>query len=203
MTLWKDFIRGIWPENPSFRMLIGMCPVLAVTSMAINGLAMGLSVTFVLICSSVMISLVRDLIPSKVRIPCYIVIIATFVTIIDLVLAALFPDIHKVLGIFIPLIVVNCIILGRAEAFASKNPVINSIFDALGMGLGTTWAMTFLGIIRELLGMGTIFGHQVMGEWFTPFIIMVLPPGAFIVLGIILGIINTALAKKTNPQDCR
>ncbi|HHY14176.1 MAG TPA: electron transport complex subunit RsxE, partial [Thermoanaerobacterales bacterium] len=126
MTLWKDFIRGIWRENPSFRMLIGMCPVLAVTSMAINGLAMGLSVTFVLVCSSIMISLVRDLIPSKVRIPCYIVIIATFVTIIDLVLAALFPDIHKVLGIFIPLIVVNCIILGRAEAFASKNPVINS-----------------------------------------------------------------------------
>ncbi|MDI3534255.1 MAG: H+/Na+-translocating ferredoxin:NAD+ oxidoreductase subunit [Thermosediminibacterales bacterium] len=195
MKIWKDFIKGLWEENPTFRLLIGMCPVLAVTNAAINGVAMGLATLFVLVCSSTIISLIKNLIPSKVRIPCYIVVIATFVTIADLVLAAYFPDIHAVLGLFVPLIVVNCLILGRAEAFASKNTVTRSFFDALGMGLGFTWALTFLSIIREVLGMGSIFGFRVLGEWFTPFLIFVLPPGAFITLGIIVGLMNTFTRK--------
>ncbi|NPV43195.1 MAG: electron transport complex subunit E [Firmicutes bacterium] len=202
MRLWKDLFRGIWAENPTFRLLIGMCPVLAVTNSAINGIAMGLATSFVLISSSFIISLVRNFIPSKVRIPCFIVIIATFVTIADLVLAAFFPDIHAVLGLFVPLIVVNCLILGRAEAFASKNPVINSFLDAVGMGLGFTWALTLLSIVREIMGMGSVFGITILGKWFTPFIIMVLPPGAFLTLGILLGIMNTITAKKTTDPQC-
>lgn len=169
--------------------LIGMCPVLAVSNAAINGVAMGTATTFVLVCSSIVISLLRNVIPDKVRIPAYIVIIATFVTIADLILAAITPGVHKVLGLFIPLIVVNCIILGRQEAFASKMPVGRSIFDALGMGLGFTWAITFLSIIRELIGMGTIFGVQVLEH--TPWVIMILPPGAFLTLGILVGLMNT------------
>jgi electron transport complex protein RnfE len=188
--VWRqDFKRGLWEENPTFMQLIGMCPVLAVSNAAINGVAMGTATTFVLVCSSIVISLLRNVIPDKVRIPAYIVIIATFVTIADLILAAITPGVHKVLGLFIPLIVVNCIILGRQEAFASKMPVGRSIFDALGMGLGFTWAITFLSIIRELIGMGTIFGVQVLEH--TPWVIMILPPGAFLTLGILVGLMNT------------
>lgn len=191
MTLLKDLRRGLWRENPIFRLLIGMCPTLAVTNAAINGLAMGLATSFVLICSSIIISLIKNFIPSKVRIPCFIIVIATFVTIADLVLAAFFPDIHAVLGLFVPLIVVNCVILGRAEAFASKNPVHRSIFDALGMSIGFTWALLLISIVREILGMGSVFGINILGKAFTPFLIMVLPPGAFLAMGVLLGIMNT------------
>ncbi|HHX49941.1 MAG TPA: electron transport complex subunit E [Clostridia bacterium] len=187
-----DLLRGLFRENPTFRLLIGMCPVLAVTTMAINGLIMGIAVVAVLVCSSFMISACKSIIPSQVRIPIYIVIIATFVTIADLLLAALVPDVHKVLGLFVPLIVVNCIILGRAEAFASKMPVLRSITDGLGMGLGFTWALVFIGCIRELLGMGSVFGVQVMGEAFVPWEIMQLPPGAFLTMGIIVFVLNLA-----------
>jgi len=202
MRTWKEFIKGLWEENAVFRQLMGMCPTLAVTNAAINGLAMGLATFFVLVCSSIIVSLIKKLIPDKVRIPCYIIIIATFVTIADLFLAAFFPDIQKVLGLFIPLIVVNCVILGRAEAFASKNTVGLAAMDALGMGLGFTWALTLLGIIREVLGMGTVFSIQVMGASFTPWIIFILPPGAFLTLGVLLGIINTFSKKKNTQASC-
>lgn len=140
MRLFKDFVRGLWAENPTFRLLIGLCPTLAVTTSAINGMSMGLATAFVLLCSSALISLLKNVIPGKVRIPAYIIVIATFVTIVDLVMNAYMPDLHQVLGLFIPLIVVNCIVLGRAEAFASKNGVVSSAVDGLGMGLGFTWA---------------------------------------------------------------
>lgn len=202
MRMWKEFIKGLWEENAVFRQLMGMCPTLAVTNAAINGLAMGLATFFVLVCSSVIVAMIKNYIPSKVRIPSFIVVIATFVTIADLFMAAFVPDIQKVLGLFIPLIVVNCLILGRAEGFASKNPVRFAFMDAIGMGLGFTWALTLLGIIREVLGMGSIFGIDVMGANFTPWIIFILPPGAFLTLGILLGIINTFSKKKTNEASC-
>lgn len=190
----NDFLRGLWEENPTFVQLIGMCPVLAVSNAAINGVVMGAATTFVLVCSSIVISALRNFIPEKVRMPSYIVIIATFVTVADMLLAAITPDVHKVLGLFIPLIVVNCIILGRQEAFASKMPVSRSICDALGMGLGFTWAITLVSIIREFLGMGTIFGIQVIEH--TPWVIMILPPGAFLTLGILVGLLNTLKRRK-------
>lgn len=202
MRMWKEFIKGLWEDNAVFRQLMGMCPTLAVTNAAINGLAMGVATLFVLVCSSVIVALIKNYIPSKVRIPSYIVIIATFVTIADLFMAAFFPDIQKVLGLFIPLIVVNCLILGRAEAFASRNPVRFALMDSLGMGIGFTWALTLLGIIREVLGMGSIFGAQVMGDGFIPWIIFILPPGAFITLGILLGVINSFSKKKTSEASC-
>jgi electron transport complex protein RnfE len=167
-----------------------MCPTLAVSISAINGLGMGVSALFVLLCSNIVIAALRNLIPSKVRIPAYILIIATFVTIVDMVLNAFTPDLHKALGIFIPLIVVNCIILGRAEAFARKNNIVRSIIDALGMGIGFTLALTILGIIRELFGKGSIFGFGVMGTAFEPMGILATAPGAFITLGIMLGFVN-------------
>lgn len=187
-----DISRGLFRENPTFRMLIGMCPPLAVTTSALSGLIMGLATAATLICSSVLISIFKNLIPKQVRIPVFIVIIATFVTIIDLLLAALVPDVHKVLGLFVPLIVVNCLILGRAEAFASRMPISRSVTDALGMGLGFTWALTFVGCIRELLGAGTIFGAGIMGENFIRWEIMQLPPGAFFTMGLIVFLLNLA-----------
>lgn len=190
MSLWQDFTNGIWKENPIFRIVLGICSTLAVTTEAKNGIGMGLAVTFVLICSNMFISAMRKIIPDKVRIACFIVIVATFVTIVDLIMAAYFYDLHKALGIFIPLIVVNCIILGRAEAFASKNPVPNSILDGLGMGIGYTMALVILGTIRELLGNGTIFGIAIFGPRYIPFLIAILPPGAFIALGLLLGLMN-------------
>jgi electron transport complex protein RnfE len=190
IRLWRDFLKGIWEENPTFRLVIGMCPVLAVTTAVQNSLVMGVATTFVLVCSSAIISAIKNLIPDKVRIPVYIVIIATFVTIADYVLAAVVPDVHSVLGLFIPLIVVNCIILGRQEAFASKMPLHRSIADALGMGLGFTWALTLLSTIRELLGMGTFMGYPIFGEGYVSWVVMILPPGAFLVLGILVGVMN-------------
>ncbi len=187
-TASQDFFKGLWEENPIFRQLLGMCPTLAVTNAVINGIAMGLATAFVLIFSSFVISLIKRLIPSQVRIATYIVIIASFVTIADRFLAAFFPPISKSLGPFVPLIVVNCIILGRAEAFASKNSVGRSLIDALGMSAGFIIALLVLSSIREVLGSGTLLGTKVMGAWFEPWVIMVLPPGAFITLGILIAV---------------
>lgn len=177
------FIKGLWRENPVFVMLLGMCPVLAVTNSTINAIAMGLATTFVLVMSSTIVSLVRKLIPKQVRIASYILIIATFVTVTEYVLQAVSLEIHGALGAFIALIVVNCTILGRAEAFASKNGVGKSALDGLGVGIGFTFACLCLGIVRELLGNGTLLGIPVMGAAFEPWVIMVLPGGAFFVLG--------------------
>ncbi len=186
----KDFVNGIWKENPTFRLQIGLCPVLAVTSSALNGLGMGLATTFVLMCSSILISALRNIIPAKVRIPCYIVVIATFSTIVDLVMHAMLPDLHRVLGIFIPLIVVNCILMGRAEAYASKHNVLYSAFDGLGMGIGFTWALVLIGAVRELLGSGTLFGYQLVADTAATFGVFSLPPGAFITVGLLIAGMN-------------
>ncbi|MGM0603115.1 MULTISPECIES: electron transport complex subunit RsxE [unclassified Halanaerobium] len=188
--LLDDFKNGLWNENPIFRLVIGMCPTLAVTNTTENGLAMGIATSFVLISSEIVISLIKKLIPKNVRIPSYILIIATFVTFTDYFLKAFYPGIAASLSLFIPLIVVNCLILGRQEAFASRNPVHRAIADGLGMGIGFTWALTLLGAVRELFGMGSIFGFQILGAWYKPMIIMVLPAGAFITLGILVGIMN-------------
>lgn len=190
MSLARQFWRGIVTENPTFRLVLGMCPTLAVTTEAVNGIGMGLATLFVLVCSNVAVSLLRSVIPAKVRIPAYIVVIATFVTVVDLVMNAYAHDLHKALGVFIPLIVVNCIILGRAEAFASKNGVLPSAADGLGMGVGFTLSLTLLGSVRELLGNGTWFGLPVMGSGYQPLIVMILPPGAFITLGCLLAGMN-------------
>jgi electron transport complex protein RnfE len=189
MSIYRDFTKGIIRENPVFRLLLGMCPVLAVTTEAVNGLCMGAATTFVLIMSGLIISSFRKLIPEKVRIPIFIVVIATFVTIVDMIIASLSYKLYRALGIFIPLIVVNCIILCRAEAFSSKNPVVNSLADALGMGIGFTLSLTVLASVREVLGNGTIFGITILPN-FEPILVMILPPGAFIALGVILGIMN-------------
>ena len=190
ISLSKEFLKGLWDENPILRMLLGLCPTLAVTNSAINGLSMGLATTFVLLSSSILISLLRKIIPSQVRIAGYIVIIATFVTVADKFLAAYLPDISKELGPYVPLIVVNCIILGRQEAFSSKNRVGRSIIDALGMGLGFILVLLVLGSIREILGSATLFNMQVLGDWFNPWMIMILPPGAFLTLGLLIGLGN-------------
>jgi len=184
----QEFVKGLWDENPIFRQLLGLCPTLAVTNAVINGFAMGMATSFVLIFSSLVVSSIKKLIPSQVRIASYIVIIATFVTIVDRIMAAFFPPISKSLGPYVPLIVVNCIILGRQEAFSSKNTVGRSLIDALGMSSGFIIALLILSSIREILGAGTFLGYQVMGAWFKPWIIMLLPPGAFITLGILLAI---------------
>lgn len=196
MVLLRDLFRGLWEENPTFRLLIGLCPTLAVTTSAINGMSMGLATAFVLLCSSALISLLKNIIPGKVRIPAFIIVIATFVTIVDLVMHAYLPDLHSVLGLFIPLIVVNCIVLGRAEAFASKNSVLRSAIDGLGMGLGFTWALTLLGSIREVFGAGSIFGVSFLKEGTTTLGIMSLPPGAFITLGILIAVMNMISARQ-------
>jgi electron transport complex protein RnfE len=190
MSLWKDFSKGLWKDIAPFRIVLGLCPVLAVTTAADNGLGMGLATTFVLTCSNALVSSLRKIIPRKVRIASYILIIATFVVIVELVMQAYFYSLYMILGIFIPLIVVNCIILGRAEAFASKKPILNSIADGLGMGLGFTMSLTVLGAIREILGNGTLFGFSLFGPDFSPFVFMVKPPGAFVCLGILLGAMN-------------
>ena len=190
MSLWKDFSKGLWKDIAPFRIVLGLCPVLAVTTAADNGLGMGLATTFVLTCSNALVSSLRKIIPRKVRIASYILIIATFVVMVELIMQAYFYSLYMILGIFIPLIVVNCIILGRAEAFASKKPILNSIADGLGMGLGFTMSLTVLGAIREILGNGTLFGFSLFGPDFSPFVFMVKPPGAFVCLGILLGAMN-------------
>ena len=179
-------LNGILNENPTFRLVLGMCPTLAITYQASNGIGMGLATTFVLVFSNLVISLLRNLIPEKIRIPSFIIIIATFVTIVEMVMHAFVPDLYDTLGVFISLIVVNCIIFARAESFAFKNPPLPSIMDGLGMGLGFTLAITLLSCIRELLGSGTIFGSQIMPEWFEPMGIVVQPAGGFIILGLLL-----------------
>ncbi len=185
-----EFLKGLWKENPVFVAVLGMCPALAVTNSATNAMAMGLASTFVLISSSALVSLFRKLIPKEVRITTYIVIIATFVTVIDFLMAAYAPDIHKALGAFIALIVVNCLILGRQEAFASKNSVWLSIVDAAGMGFGFTFALLCIGTIRELLGSGSLFGINLFGSTFEPWVVMILPPGGFFALGTLLLLFN-------------
>ncbi len=187
-SIGQEFTKGLWDENPVFRQLLGLCPTLAVTGWVINGLAMALATTFVLIFSSLVISSIKKLIPSQVRIASFIVVIASFVTIADLFLKAFFYPISEALGPYVPLIVVNCIILGRQEAFSSKNSVGRSFIDALGMSSGFILALLVLSSIREILGAGTFLGYPVMGSWFKPWIIMILPPGAFLALGILLGI---------------
>ena len=180
---------GIVKENPTFVLMLGMCPTLATTTSAINGLSMGLATMVVLICTNFVISLLKNLTPDKVRIPVFIVVIAAFVTILQLVIKAYLPDVDKALGLFIPLIVVNCIILGRAEAFAAKNSPVASLFDGIGIGLGFTIALTLLGIVRELLGAGSVFGFVLLPET-TNILLFILPPGAFITLGYLIAIVN-------------
>ena len=183
----QTFTKGLVKENPILVLLLGCCPTLATTTSAINGMSMGLATTFVLIMSNLVISLLKGFIPDKVRIPCFIVVIASFVTIVQLVMQAYVPDIYETLGLFIPLIVVNCIVLGRAEAFASKNPVFPSILD--GAGMGFTFALTILGCIRELLGSGSMFGFRILPET-ANILLFILPPGAFICLGFLIAIVN-------------
>ena len=194
MSFYKELIKGLWKENPIFRLVLGMCPALAVTTSVENGLGMGVAATFVLVCSNIVISTVRKLIPPKVRIPCFIVVIATFVTIVDLLMNGFAHELHKNLGLFIPLIVVNCIILGRAEAFASRNSVLLSIADGIGMGLGFTLGLVILASFREILGAGsiTIWGDL---KWIIlpedkTLVLMILSPGGFIALGVLLGFMN-------------
>ena len=187
---WKNLTRGSVRENPTFVMLLGMCPTLGVTTSASNGLGMGLATLFVLMLSNLAISSVKSLIPDMVRIPCYIVIIASFVTVVDLLMSAYLPGLHAKLGIFIPLIVVNCIILGRAEAFASKNNLLQSLLDAVGMGLGFTLGLTSLGIVREILGSGSLFGWSFVGEGADTVLLFIMPPGAFLALAGLIIIFN-------------
>jgi electron transport complex protein RnfE len=192
----KDFTNGFIKENPTFVLVLGTCPTLAVTTAATNGIGMGAATTFVLVFSNLLIALLKNVIPDKVRIAAFILVIATFVTIVDLSMKAYFPDIYKTLGIFIPLIVVNCIILGRAEAFAQKNSVMSAILDGLGMGIGFTLAITIMGAIREVLGNGTIFDIRLVSENAKTILIFILPPGAFITYGYLIAIFNKVRAKQ-------
>lgn len=188
MNQWKNFNKGFFKENAVFVLILGLCPTLGVSTSAINGLSMGLATTFVLVMSNLMVSLVKNLIPDKVRIPSFIVIIASFVTIVELVMQAYVPDLFEQLGIFIPLIVVNCIVLGRAEAFASKHSVLSAAIDGAGMGLGFAMALTILGMVRELLGSGSIFGHKfIQGDGI---LVFVLAPGAFLALGFLIILVS-------------
>lgn len=196
MSFGKELYRGIIKENPVLVLLLGMCPTLAVTGSAINGLGMGAAAAVVLLGSNVVISLLKNLIPEKVRIPVFIVVIASFVTVIDLVMAGYTPELHEELGIFIPLIVVNCIILGRAEAFASKNKVLASLIDGAVMGLGFTIALTVLGSIREILGAGSIFGWKFVSADASTVLLFILPPGAFIALGFLIAAVNKLTKQK-------
>lgn len=195
MRYFKEFTKGLWKEIPPFRLVLGLCPALAVTDLAFKGMGMGLATTFVLVCSNILVALLRNVIPPKVRIACYILIIASFVIIVEMATHAWTYTLYKQLGMFIPLIVVNCIVLGRAEAFASKNGIGLSIADGLGIGLGFTLALTTLGALRELFGVGTVFGYQVMVESFKPFLFATAAPGAFVFLGIMLALMNLASRK--------
>ena len=197
----KILLNGIFKENPTFVLFLGMCPTLAVTTSAFNGVGMGLSTMVVLVFANIFISLLRKFIPDKVRIAAYVVVIAAFVTIIEMVLKAYAQSVSQSLGIYIPLIVVNCIILGRAEAFASKNNVIKSAVDGIGMGLGFTGALFIIGAIREILGTGTFFGISLFGQGFQPVTIMILPPGAFFTLGLVVMVINIIAKKRKKGAD--
>ncbi len=196
MNLSTEFVKGLWRDNAVFKLLLGLCPALAVTTSAVNGLGMGLATTFVLVCSNVVVALLRKVIPAQVRIPAFIIIIASFVTVVQLVMEAYMFGLHQALGIFIPLIVCNCLILGRAEAFASKNPLVPAVADGAGMGLGFTLALFALGAVREIMGTGGLFGVSFFGEHYAPFLLMILPPGAFIALGLLLAGMNHLEARR-------
>lgn len=185
-TLVQEFTKGLWAEIPPFRLVLGLCPTLAVTKSVENGIGMGMATTFVLVCSNILVSMLRKVIPAKVRIACFIIVIATFVTLVELLMQAFAYPLFLKLGIFIPLIVVNCIVLGRSEAFASKRPVIPSVADGLGIGIGFTLSLGALGAVRELLGEGTLLGRSMFGSSFEPFSFMVQAPGAFVCLGLML-----------------
>ena len=187
--LLHELNKGIFIENPTFRLALGLCPTLAVSTSVMNGFGMGIAATFVLLGSNIIVSSLRDFIPKKIRIPCFIVIIATFVTIVELIMKAYFPALSKSLGIFVPLIVVNCIVLGRAEAFASRHGVVKSIFDGLGMGIGFTLALVLISAIREVFGNGTVLGLVIVKS-FEPALLFILAPGALLVIGVLIGIVN-------------
>ncbi|MBD5558867.1 MAG: electron transport complex subunit E [Clostridia bacterium] len=195
------FINGVVNENPIFRLVLGMCPTIAVTTSLFNAVGMGGAATFVLICSNALISLLRNFIPSKVRIPCYIVIIAMFVTVVQMLLQAYIPSLNESLGLFIPLIVVNCIILARAEAFASKSGVLASAVDGLGMGIGFTIALMMIAFFRELLGNGSLFGVNVFGPDYPNVLIFILAPGGFLVLGILMAVVNKAFLRPEKKEE--
>ena len=195
------FLNGVINENPAFRLVLGMCPTLAVTTAAVNGIGMGLAATFVLVCSNVVISLLRNVIPDKIRIPAFVVVIAAFVTIVQLVMEAFVPDLYSALGIFIPLIVVNCIIFARAEAYAYKNTVLDSALDGLGMGVGFTLALLLIASVRELLGNGTLFGFALFGAAYEPVIMMILAPGGFLTLGLLLALMNKLTQKRKQSKE--
>jgi len=198
MSARDNLLKGLWRQNPVLRLLLGFCPTLAVTTSALDALGMGAATTFVLLCSNVVIASIKRLVPDPMRIPIYIMVIATFVTVVDLLLQAYCYSLSKSLGLFIPLIVVNCIILGRAESFASRNPVLASLIDGLGMGLGFTLALVVLGSIRELLGSGSVFGLALVGAEVPRALVFVLPPGAFITLGLLLWAMNALDARRSD-----
>ena len=196
MSIVKEFTKGLYLENPVFRLMLGLCPVLATSSSVNNALGMGGAVIFVLLCSNIIVSLISPFIPAKIRIPIYISVIATFVTIVEMTMAAFLPALYKSLGLFIPLIVVNCIILGRAEAFASKNNLGYAIVDGLGMGIGFTLALTLIATFREVLGNGSFLGHPVFGVQYEPVLLMILAPGAFLTIGFLIAIFNWFESRK-------
>jgi len=196
-----ELVKGIYRENPVFRLALGLCPALAVSTSVENALGMGAAATFVLLGSNVTVSLIRNFVPAKVRIPCYIVVIASFVTTVELVMGAYLPELAKSLGIFLPLIVVNCIILGRAEAFASKHGVGRAILDAVGMGIGFTFALTLIATFREVLGDGKLMGYMVFGPNFQPVLLMILAPGAFITIGLLMGYFNVLDARMKRKRE--
>ncbi len=202
MKLFNTFKNGIINENPTFRLVLGACPTLAITTSAINGIGMGLATTAVLLGSNVVISLLRKFIPGKVRMPAFVTVIAGFVTIVQMLMKAYVPALDKSLGIFIPLIVVNCIIMARAESFASKNPVLDSAIDGIGMGVGFTLAITAIGSVREILGSGSIFGLQLFGESASPALAMILPPGGFLVFGLAIGLVNLLTNRQVLSAGC-
>ena len=195
------FVNGVLNENPIFRLVLGLCPTIAVTTSLMNAVGMGAAATFVLICSNVLISLLRNFIPDKVRIPCFIVIIAMFVTVVQMLLQAFIPSLYASLGLFIPLIVVNCIILARAESFASKNGVAASAVDGIGMGVGFTVALMMIAFFRELLGAGTLFGVSVMGEDYPGVLLFILAPGGFLVLGVLMAVVNRAFMRPEKKEE--
>jgi len=192
-SLWHEFKKGLWQDIPPFRLVLGTCPALV-----INGIAMGLATLFVLLCANITVSAIRKIVPGQVRIAAYVVIIAMYVTVADMFLAAMFPPISKALGPYVPLIVVNCIILGRAEGFAQKNPITPSIMDALGIGIGFTLSLAVMGLIREIFGFGSILDIKILGNWFEPWIVMILPAGAFFVFGFLVALVNYILRRKTD-----
>ncbi|HQH49804.1 MAG TPA: electron transport complex subunit E [Candidatus Cloacimonadota bacterium] len=196
MSFFKELTKGIIKENPTFVIVLGMCPTLATSTSVNNAIGMGIAATFVLVCSNIMISLIKNITPDKIRIPVYVVVIAAFVSVVDMAMAAYIPDLHKSLGLFIPLIVVNCIILGRAEAFANKNNVLNSMADGIGMGLGFTLSLSVVATIRELLGNGTWLGIRILPQSYNPMLIAILAPGAFFTLGFLMAAINMLKEKR-------